>query len=231
MLVARVPPQWEKKMGDDLMAEIKQTEVIVTDPKYLARLDKAVKPLLASLPTNQCQYQFYLVDNREPNAFALPGGHVIVNMGLLEFADTPDQVASAMAHEIAHVNCKHHIRHLLSSFGPAVLCELCMSTQNGFLQTLGGSSELLITRGFSQDYELEADATGWDYLVGAHINPHASIEILSKFRIEEERHSKSDFEPRAFSTHPATGKRVRILEKKWSKLKDKSAFLDLGKWE
>ena len=231
MLVARVPPQWEKKVGDEMIAELKQTEVMVTDPKYLARLDEAVKPLLAGLPTNQFQYQFYLVDDREPNAFALPGGHVVVNMGLLELADNPEQVAGAMAHEIAHVNLKHHIRHVLASFGPAVLCELCMSTRNGFLQALGGSSELLITRGFSQEYELEADATGWDYLLAAHINPHASIEILSKLRIEEERHSKSDFEPQAFSTHPATAKRIRILEKKWARLKDKSSFLDLGKWE
>ncbi len=230
ILVARVPPQWEQKIGDDAIAELKQTETFVTNPKYLARLDQAVKPLLAALPTNQFKYQFYLIDDRDPNAHALPGGHVVVTMGLLEFADSPEQVASAMAHEIGHVNRKHHIRSALASLGPVILCELCMSSRNGLLQSLGGGSELLITRSFSQEYELEADATGWDYLLAAHINPHASIDLLSKLKIEEDRRKDAEFVPQAFSTHPATAKRVKILEKKWKKLKDKSGFLDLGQW-
>jgi len=230
ILVARVPPQWEQKVGDEAMAELKQTETFVTDPKYLARLDQAVKPLLAALPTNQFKYQFYLIDDRDPNAHALPGGHVVVTMGLLEFADSPEQVASAMAHEIGHVNRKHHIRSALASLGPLILCELCMSSRNGLLSSLGGSSGLLIARSFSQEYELEADATGWDYLLAAHINPHAGIELLTKLKIEEDRRKDADFMPQAFSTHPATAKRVRILEKKWARLKDKTGFLDLGRW-
>ena len=151
-------------------------------------------------------------------------------MGLLEFADNPEQVASAMAHEIGHVNRKHHIRSALASLGPVILCELCMSSRNGLLQSLGGGSELLITRSFSQEYELEADATGWDYLLAAHINPHASIDLLSKLKIEEDRRKDAEFVPQAFSTHPATAKRVKILENKWKKLKEKSGFLDLGQW-
>jgi Zn-dependent protease with chaperone function len=229
VLVSRVPPEWEKKMGDEAMAELKGTETFVTNPKYLARLDAAVKPLLPALPTNHMNYQFYLVDDREPNAFALPGGHVVVTMGLLEFADTPEQVAGAMAHEIAHVNRKHHIRRELSSLGPVILCRLCMSSQNRLLQSLASGSELLIVRGFSQEHELEADATGWNYLVAAHINPHASIELLTKFKLEEDRTKDREDLPQAFSTHPATAKRIRILEKKWSNLKDKSNFVDLGK--
>jgi Zn-dependent protease with chaperone function len=231
VLVSRVPPEWEKKMGDEAMAEIKATETFVTNPKYLARLDSAVKPLLPALPTNHMIYQFYLVDDREPNAFALPGGHVIVTMGLLEFADTPEQVAGAMAHEIAHVNCKHHIRRELGSLGPVILCRLCMSSQNRLLQSLASGSELLITRSFSQEHELEADATGWNYLVAAHINPHATIELLTKFKLEEDRMKNRNDLPQAFSTHPATAKRIRILEKKWSKLKDKSNFVDLNTWK
>jgi Zn-dependent protease with chaperone function len=231
VLAARVPPQWEQEIGDEAMAELQATETFITDPKHLARLNQAVKPLLAALPTNHIHYQFYLIDEREPNAHALPGGHVVVTMGLLEFADTPEQVASAMAHEIAHVNRKHHIRTALASLGPVILCRLCMSSDNTVVRSLGGSSELLITRGFSQAHELEADATGWDYLVAAHINPHASIELLTKLKLEEDRRKDADLMPQAFSTHPATAKRVRILEKKWSRLKDKTGFADLGTWK
>jgi Zn-dependent protease with chaperone function len=230
VLVARVPPEWEKKMGDETMAELQTSETFVTNPKYLAQLDRAVKPLLPALPTNHIKYQFYLIDERDPNAFALPGGHVVVTMGLLEFADSPEQVAAAMAHEIAHVNCKHHLRSKLSALGPLILCRLCMSSRNDLLESLASGSELLITRGFSQEHELEADATGWSYLLAAHINPRASIDLLKKFKLEEDRMKDRDDLPQAFSTHPATGKRIKILEKKWGNLKDKGQFVDLGTW-
>ena len=62
-LVARVPPQWEQKLGNDRLAELKATATFMSDPKLLAKLDQAVKPLIDSLPTNQVQakYQFYLM--------------------------------------------------------------------------------------------------------------------------------------------------------------------------
>jgi predicted Zn-dependent protease len=230
ILVARVPPQWEQQIGNDEMAELKQTETFVTDPKWLARLDQAVKPLVTALPTNQFQYQFYLVDDRLPNAHALPGGHVVVTMGLLEFADSPEEVAGAMAHEIAHVNLKHHVRKALSSLGPLILFELCMSSRNGLMQTLGGGSQLLLAQSFSQEYELEADAKGWEYLMAAHINPRGSIELLKKIKFQEDRMKGAAFVPQAFSTHPATEKRIKILERKWKRTKDKSSFIDLSKW-
>jgi predicted Zn-dependent protease len=225
-----VTPQCEQQIWNDEMAELKQTETFVTDRKWLSRLDQAVKPLVTALPTNQFQYQFYLVDDRAPNAHALPGGHVVVTMGLLEFADSPEEVAGAMAHEIAHVNLKHHIRKTLSSLGPLLLFELCMSSRNGLMQTLGGGSQLLLAQSFSQEYELEADAQGWEYLMAAHINPRGSIELLKKLKFEEDRMKGAAFVPQAFSTHPATEKRIKILDKKWKKVQDKTSFVDLGGW-
>jgi predicted Zn-dependent protease len=95
---------------------------------------------------------------------------------------------------------------------------------------VASGSELLITRSFSQEHELEADATGWNYLLAAHINPHACIDLLKKLKLEEDRMKDRDDLPQAFSTHPATAKRIKILEKKWSQLKDKGQFVDLGTW-
>jgi Zn-dependent protease with chaperone function len=230
-LVARVPPQWEQQMGNDQIAELKQIETFIQDPKLLAKLDRAVKPLVDSLPTNQFQYQFYLVDDHLPNAFALPGGHVVVTIGLLEIADKPEEIAGAVAHEIAHVNLKHHIREQLTALGPLLMFNLFLHSKNQVLGALGGSSQLLIKQSFSQEYELEADAKAWEYLNIAHINPRGCIELLGKFKLEEDRMKRFGVsEVQAFSSHPGCEKRIKRLEQKWKKVKDRTDFVDLGSW-
>ena len=75
---AKIPPELEQQVGDELMVEVKKTETIVQDPKLIAKLDRAVGPLMNRLPASQVQYKFYLVQELMPNAFALPGGHVLV---------------------------------------------------------------------------------------------------------------------------------------------------------
>jgi predicted Zn-dependent protease len=194
-------------------------------------LDRAVKPLTDSLPQAQIPYKFYLVDDPEPNAFALPGGHVVVTKGLMELAERPEQIVGAVAHEIAHVNRKHHLREQISNLGPYIIFQLFVHGEGRLLGVIGAGSQLLIKQSFSQEYELEADATGWDYLVKAHIDPRGSIELLKKFKAEEDRYKDLEIMPQAFSSHPGTDKRIKILESRWRKLTPKTGFIDLGSWD
>ncbi len=230
-LVARIPAKWEQELGDAKMAELKQEETFVQDPKLLAKLDRAVAPLVARLPTNQTQYTFYILEEPFPNAFALPGGHVIVTTRLLELADRPEELAGVVAHEIAHVTRKHEFRQFrqaISSYGPYLLFKLFAGDRGGLLGVLGGSSQLLVSRSFSQEYELEADAVGWQSLVDAHIDPRGMADMLMKFQAMQRG---MGIEPmvQAFSSHPATEKRIRRLDAKWKKLKNKSGFITFEK--
>ena len=95
---------------------------------------------------------------------------------------------------------------------------------SGVLGVIGAGSSLLVSQSFSQEYELEADAVGWDYLVKAKIDPRGMIDMLTKLKIEQDHMRSSGLEIQAFSSHPATAKRIRILERKWEKLKDKDTF-------
>ena len=81
-------------------------------------------------------------------------------------------------------------------------------------------------QGFSQEYELEADAVGWESLVAAHIDPRGMTEMLIKLKGVQHRMG-ADAQFHAFSSHPATEKRIQRLEAKWKKLKDKSGFIPL----
>ena len=93
---------------------------------------------------------------------------------------------------------------------------------------IGDASSLLVMQSFSQDYELEADNVGWDFLIAARVNPHGMIEMLSKLKTYEESQGGEDFTPGALKSHPATAKRIKRLENKWKKLKNKSNFVDLN---
>jgi predicted Zn-dependent protease len=229
ILVARVPQKWENELGDKWLLELKQETTFIQDSNMMAKLDRGVAPLIAAIPDKATKYTFYLINEPWPNAFALPGGHVVVTTGLIELADRPEELAGVVAHEIAHVTQKHVFRKVISSYGPYLLVRLFLRDEDGLLGILGEGSQLLVSQSFSQEYELEADSVGWQYLIAAHIDPRGAIDILTKLKAEQAGMSGMDKALRAFDSHPATEKRIQKLEEKWKKLKDKSSFVPLDK--
>ena len=225
-LVARIPVKWEQDLGDTLMAEVKQQARFVQDPRFLARLDRAVDPLVSTLPKTGFEFKFHVLEHPMPNACALPGGHVLVTTALLELADRPEEIAGVVAHELAHVTQKHLFRKVISSAGPYLMFKIFFRGGGGLLGTVSEGSQLLVGQGFSQEYELEADAVGWDSLVAAHIDPRGMIEMLGKLKAFQ-HNIGADAQIHAFSSHPATAKRIERLEAKWKKLKDKTGFVPL----
>jgi Zn-dependent protease with chaperone function len=233
VLVSQIPPKFEQDLGAKMFAEVKQESTFVTDPKLLARVDQAAAPLLAILPTNRIHFQFFLVEEPEPNAFSIPGGYVVVTTGLLETLDKPEQLAGVLAHEMAHVTEKHVFRQIISSFGPMLIFELVFSGDSSRSGAVSDASSLLIVQSFSQEYEFEADKVGWKYLLAARINPRGMIEMLQRLKAYEDGQGDDEFMPGALSSHPATAKRIKRLESKWKGLKEKekSRFVDLGATE
>ncbi len=223
-LVARIPPEWEQELGDKVMAELKQQETFVEDAKLQTNLVQAVAPLLSVVPTNALGFKFYLLRSPLPNAFALPGGHIVVTTSLMTLADRPEDIAGVVAHELAHMTQRHVFRKIIASSGPYILCRLFMRDNSGLLGVLAGSSQLLVCQSFSQEYELEADDVGWDYLVKARVDPRGLAEMLKRLKSARENMKLVQVTPQAFSSHPATDKRIRRLEARWAKLKAKSAF-------
>jgi predicted Zn-dependent protease len=100
--------------------------------------------------------------------------------------------------------------------GPYLLVKTFVRSESG-LAACGRQLALLVRQSFSQKYELEADAVGWDYLVRAGLDPRALPRMLQKLQQAQDSRGP-DLQWKAFSSHPETEKRIRRLEEKWRQL-------------
>ena len=224
-LVNRLPPEWERRFGDEQMSKLSQRFEFIEDTNQIAQLTALAAPLTRAVSDGNTEFRFHIMLMPIPNAFALPGGHVIVTTGLLGMDNPPEELLGVLAHEISHVTLKHGFRKVISAMGPVLICRVFLGSRNGVLDMLGRSSSLLVNQSFSQEYEMEADSQGWEYLVAANINPRGMISIFQK--LEGVARDASYPLPQAFSSHPSFHRRIARLEVKWVKLPQKSGFLEL----
>lgn len=159
-------------------------------------------------------YSFHVLDTGIVNAFALPGGYIYVSRGLLALANSEAELASVLAHEIAHITARHSAERyshaVVSSLGTGLLSAAI--DQPGLAQLAEIGNQLYI-KGYSRDQERESDKLGIRYLARAGYTPDAMAGFLSQL----ERHSGLQAELRNqpesrgldyFSTHPRTQERV-----------------------
>jgi Zn-dependent protease with chaperone function len=227
-IAAGVPMEWEEKFGQAEIAKFRKDGALIDDTNEIAQLAELAQPLIKALPENRRNLKFYILNDEEPNAFALPGGYVVVHTGLLQMTETPEELLGVLAHEIAHETQRHVIRHRIAAAGPLVIFGVFMQGRNGAGNLLALGSGLMIYQGFSQEYETEADDVGWKYLVAAKIDPQGMISVFRKLKMMEDGMGLDRYMPQAFSSHPALSKRISRLEGKWNKLHEKSGFLELA---
>jgi Zn-dependent protease with chaperone function len=222
-VVNEMPYEWERKFGDEQLKQLSEEIHLIDDSNRVARLAELAAPLVRVLPERNRLLTFHIMEMPEPNAAALPGGHVLVTTGLLDMVDRPEQLLGVISHELAHVTRRHGLQRAISGAGPVLIMQILLSDRNNRLNVMAKVSGLLIYQSFSQSYEREADMVGWDYLVAANIDPRGLVEMLEKFKAM----SVLNFGPQAFSSHPALPRRIRALEEKWDKLDRRTGFLEM----
>lgn len=226
-LANEVPMEWEDKYGREVIDKLQKRGELLNDTNQIAQLTEMAQPLIKVLPENRRNLKFYIRNDPEPNAFALPGGYVVVHTGLLQMVDTPEQLLGVLAHEIAHETQRHMIRERIAAAGPILIFDFFLRGRNGRTGILRGGSGFMISQGFSQEYETEADEVGWQYLVKANIDPRGMIQTFQKLKAAEDKMGFGHFIPQAFASHPALDKRIARLQKMWNKMDRHSGFLEL----
>ncbi|MBI2946936.1 MAG: M48 family metallopeptidase [Verrucomicrobia bacterium] len=217
-LAFQIPVAWEVNLGNSLLEEVKRQGKAVADPKLEAKLKGITSRLLPVAGDSGYGFQFHILDDTNVNAFALPGGNVVVLSGLLNAAQRPEEIAGVLAHEMAHVTQRHSFRKIIGTAGLYLLIQTLFGDASGIMAVIANSSEFLLRQKHSRDFEREADDVGWQYLIAAKIDPRGMTEF---FRTLLE-HEKSGLTlPGLLSTHPTTLERIKQLEAKWDKMEPK----------
>ena len=227
----KVPVSWEEKLGDVVFNQLVGGRRLFHDESLIEDLQFITNPLLNAIPDTEYNFRFHIIEDSQINAFAMPGGNVVIHTGLLLKADTPEEIAGVLAHEIAHVTNKHSVRQLMSSASVYLILQSLIGDISGLLAVLAENGTLLMSRQFSRQHETEADETGWKILLDANIDPKGMVGFFEKLQALEESRKDSDLGKilndhlNFLSTHPATDSRIKLLNKKLKTLQSSENFI------
>ena len=221
-LANQVPREWEKKAGDQLFKTISGQYKIVENDSLKKVFLEVAKPLLNQIEKKGVKIELYFVEDPSINAFALPGGKVIIQSGLLENSKSWEEVLGVLSHELAHVTRRHHIRGIINNMGLYVILSTLIGDVTALAGTIGNLGGELASLSNSRAFETEADETGWGYLVKGHINPKGMISFFET--LDKKHGTKMDGYLAFMSTHPETKNRIKNLK---AKLKESSVNFKL----
>lgn len=197
----------EWALGDELAAEVDAQTDPLPDPEAQAYLDRLGDALAGQTQLADRDWTFTVLADPAVNAFALPGGHVYVNAGTIAAAETQDELASVVAHEVAHGAARHGTERMVKAYGLSLVAGLVLGDDPGVIRQivaeLVGHSALAR---FSRSDEEEADGLGLAYLAAAGYDPDgmaAMFETLTALR----QRAPGPLE-RWFATHPLEEDRI-----------------------
>ena len=209
-----ISQQQEVQMGQQYAQEINAQLPLVQDAelnRYINVLGDSISKLADS---RNLDWHFYIVDSPEVNAFAVPGGYIYVNRGLIERTDRMDELAGAMGHEIGHVVKRHSVKQMekqnAASLGVNVACVLtsvCNSQAAAAAINIGRAA---VFAKFSREDEAEADQEGIKNVVRAGISPEGMPSLFQK--LLDERRTKPDAVSGWFASHPMEEDRIQATQ-------------------
>jgi len=202
--------QDEIELGRSAAGEIEKDILLVEDPAVVKYIDALGQSLVRNSARSGIAYSFRVVDSPEVNAFALPGGFVYVNRGLIEAAKTEDELAGVLAHEIGHVVARHGadqaMRAGLVQTGLGALGTLL---GRGTSSTIGKTAAEMVATGvfmrFSREAEREADRLGVRMLYDTGLQPRGMVSFFDTLAGIEK--SQPNVVQKFFSSHPSPSER------------------------
>jgi Zn-dependent protease with chaperone function len=219
-MVEKIPIEWEVTVGQSILKMLLVAQK--PDPEVLKVLQDTVDFLKESLPGNPYDLKVYILPVEQVNALALPGGPIVIFEGLIDKAESPEELAGVLAHEIQHILLRHSTRGILRNLAKSMLVTLFLGDVNSVMEGIVQLAGQLETLGLSREMEAEADQKGMELILAANIDPHGMIRIFKKLMQEDfsqkklpkgkpvsEENDISSY----FSTHPSSQNRLARLEK------------------
>lgn len=215
-----VPEASEREMGREEAEKVRQTMGLLEDSELTAYVSKLGARLAAPYVRDGATFEFHVVDVAEPNAFALPGGHVYVSRGLLALSNSEDELANVIGHEIGHVLARHASRRLtlaapfaLATGVGALATGIVSPTLGRAVADIGSITGGLVIAPYSREQERDADRVGMELAARAGWDPAAMATLLHTLEREEQSHPDAKPHFNFFASHPSTPERVAATAK------------------
>lgn len=211
-----MPDSQIRTMGLDAYSQIKETEPTIDAGPQVDYVECVAAAIIPQVPGEYAEdgWEITLFDGEQANAFALPGGKMGVYTGLLDIAENPDQLATVVAHEIAHVMANHSNERMSTEFATVLGLGVLQAAASDdperrrLMAALGVGAQVGIILPFSRTHESEADEIGLGLMADSGFDPRASVQLW-----ENMREAGGDAPPEFLSTHPSRDTRIRDLRK------------------
>lgn len=202
-----VSEEQANQLGAEAWQQIKAEMPVSQDSAAQNRVQRMGQRIAAASGAEGIDWEFVLFEDETPNAFALPGGKIGVNSGLLKIAKTDDQLATVLAHEVGHVVARHPAEQMSQS--AAIQTALSASgigdeAVGQLVQMATGVGQL----SFSRAAEAEADRIGLEYMARAGYNPEAAIALWQNMAAAT---AETGQPPEFLSTHPNPEHRIENI--------------------
>ena len=208
-LARKAPIEWEAKIGDKLFESLKYQYEFIHNDSLEREFLIAAKPLIDQIRKEGTKVEFYFIKQASINAFALPGGKVVIQTGLIDHAKSWEEVLGVVGHELAHVTRRHHLRGVINNLGLFVLVSSFIGDFNSAAGAIINTGGDLASLSNDRAFETEADETGMNYLIASQIDPKGMISFFKT--LKKESGSKMEDYTSFMSTHPATSERIQHL--------------------
>ncbi|CUH95417.1 hypothetical protein P22_1488 [Propionispora sp. 2/2-37] len=201
---ALIGTQDEIELGRNVAKQVEKQYGLVDDQELQDRVDRIGKSMVAVCDRPDLPYTFKVLNSKEVNAFAVPGGFIYVYKGLIDLMPSDDELAGVIGHEIGHVVKRHSVRQIEKSLGMGILFGVLFGDRGVLLQNLAYNA---IMAGYSRSDENEADYLGFLHSYRAGYNPYSMVMGLKKLSELDQKY-RSDL----FSDHPESQARIKNVQ-------------------
>lgn len=205
----------EIRMGTQFVTAFNESaegSKIIRNGPMVNRLQRVALPIIEAARKDwDVPYSVTLIKDNEINAFAVPGGPMYVNTGLMQLATSDDELASVLAHEVSHIVKRHSAQQLSDAAVKQGVAGILFGRSSADVRTVVGLTLDLKDREFSRGDEAQSDEYGFKYLVAAGYNVRGMASMFTKM---QESAAKSNEKLAFLSTHPLTRKRIEAAEKR-----------------
>lgn len=198
-----IPQQYEEQLGEVVYGNMIKTYII--DSAKTKLVNELLSEIDFQTPYN---LKIVVVDVNQKNAFAMPGGHIIIYSGIIDEMEDYAELVGLLAHEVSHVNHRHSLRSIFRSLSSYIFISVLLNDVNGVTAVLVENVNSFKNLSYSRKLEAEADKEGLKILYHNQIDPNGMVKLFEVLMKEGDMPDQLEF----LSSHPLTTKRIEYIE-------------------